>query len=122
MSATPWVVGLVVLAAMLLVNRLGQASPAVVRDLARRGARIIDVRTRAEFSSGHLPTAVNRPLGELAGGIGAIAPDKDQPVLLHCASGARSESAKRILRGMGYRHVVNVGSNARARRLLAPEG
>lgn len=121
MNATPLVVGLLILGAILLFKFLGQARPTDVRDQARRGARIIDVRTRTEFSDGHLPQAVNIPLGELQDRISEVAPDKNQLILLHCASGARSESAKRVLRGMGYRHAQNVGSYARARRLLASE-
>jgi len=44
--------------------------------------------------------------------------DKDRVLLLHCQSGARSASAKKILTAMGYTHAFNLGSYERAARIV----
>jgi rhodanese-related sulfurtransferase len=108
-----------ILALLLALKHVGRARADLVRARAANGALVVDVRTRSEYDEGHLPNALNIPLHEIKERIAEFAPDKNQPLLLHCASGARSEAAKRILRGMGYRNVHNVGSYARARALLA---
>lgn len=81
-------------------------------------ATLIDVRSPAEFATGHLKDAVLLPLPTLAQGIASVAPDKEQPVIVYCQSGARSAMAQMQLRAMGYRHVVNGGGvHALAQRM-----
>jgi phage shock protein E len=77
------------------------------------------VRTREEFAGGHLAQALSIPLHELADRLPVDVPDKNTPLLLHCASGARSAAGKRTAEGLGYRTVVNVGSYGRAQKLTA---
>jgi rhodanese-related sulfurtransferase len=72
------------------------------------GALIIDVRTPAEFSSGHLKKAINIPLGNLQGRLAKL--KKDRPIITCCASGMRSRSARSILRSNGFGEVYNGGS------------
>lgn len=107
-----------VVAALFLLKRLGQITPAQARALLRDGAIVIDVRSPSEFARGHLRGAVNIPVGELAERIGRQVPDKTRPVLLHCLSGTRSGMGARSLRGLGYANVHNLGSLGRARRVL----
>lgn len=79
-------------------------------ELRRRlsaGAVVIDVRSPAEFHAGAHPGALNIPLQELAGRLGEI--PRDRPVVLYCASGARSGMALAMLRRAGYADVVNAG-------------
>lgn len=118
MNSFAWIIAVVVLAALVLLKQLGQARAGDVKRLRDEGGRVIDVRTASEFEAGHLPGAINIPLGELTGRIASAAPDKNQPLLLHCASGARSAAAVKILRDLGYPRAVNVGSYSRARALL----
>ena len=84
----------------------------------RKGATIVDVRSEGEFREGHLATAVNIPLDGLRDEIARLAPNKEQPLLLHCLSGARSGIGRTMLRKMGYRNVFNLGSYGRAARIL----
>jgi phage shock protein E len=93
-------------------------SPQALAALLPQNPRIIDVRTAAEFQSGHLANAVNIPLAELGRNIGRQAPGKALPILLHCASGARSAAGKKALEQLGYTNVHNLGSFSRARTLL----
>lgn len=116
-----WIILLVIVAALLAVFALKRAGQVPV-DVARRhlgeGAVVIDVRSPGEFSRGHLPGAVNVPLGEIARGIEKVAPDRNTVVLLHCLSGARSGMAARALRGLGYSRAFNLGSYGRAEEIL----
>jgi rhodanese-related sulfurtransferase len=76
--------------------------------LLKQGAQVVDVRSLAEFSSGHAAGSVNIPLPEI--GERARELDKDLPVIVCCASGTRSALAARRLRGQGFKNVVNAGS------------
>ena len=76
--------------------------------LARDGYRVIDVRERTEWEAGHIPSATLVPLSEGAERIAEAAPDKDTPLLLHCAVGGRSARAAAWLVEMGYTNVVNL--------------
>lgn len=78
------------------------------------GALVLDVRSSAEFSSGHLPNAINLPVEEIEVALPLRVKDKNQVLLLHCQSGMRSGVAKTKLVGLGYANVFNLGSYARA--------
>jgi molybdopterin/thiamine biosynthesis adenylyltransferase/rhodanese-related sulfurtransferase len=69
------------------------------------GAAWIDVRELDEWQEGHLPGAVHIPRGFLEIRIEAAVPDKAQPVVLYCASAARSAFAAKSLQGLGYENV-----------------
>ena len=64
------------------------------------GARLVDVRTEAEYESGHIPGAELAPVTRIA----AIAEDWDrsQPLAVYCATGNRSADASRVLAQMGF--------------------
>ncbi len=113
---------IVIVGAFLLLKRSGQVSEEAAREYLRRGAEVIDVRSPAEFRSEHLPKAINIPLGELQERIGTHASKKDEVLLLHCLSGARSGSGRRLLKQMGYTQVFNLGSYARAKRIVGSVG
>ncbi len=70
---------------------------------------LIDVRSYAEYMAGHLPNAHCLPLPQMAHLLRQMAPDRDAPIVLYCASGARAEQALGLLQGMGYKHVINGG-------------
>lgn len=78
---------------------------------AASGAVLLDVRTREEYSQGHIPGSVNLPLQAMAGGE-AVPGGKDAPLFLYCHSGARSARAARFLARMGYTNVKNIGGMA----------
>jgi phage shock protein E len=69
---------------------------------------ILDVREPAEFATGHVPGAVNVPLGDIRmGRILPECPDVNKTVLIYCRSGRRSDVGGRILAASGYRDVRN---------------
>jgi sulfur-carrier protein adenylyltransferase/sulfurtransferase len=69
------------------------------------GAVWVDVREGDEWQEGHLPGAVHVPRGYLESRIETVAPDKDKPVVLYCASAARSAFAAKTLEELGYTDV-----------------
>ncbi len=77
------------------------------KKIIEQGGTIIDVRTPAEFKMGHPNGAKNIPLQNLESKISEIKKMK-QPILVCCASGMRSASAKAILEKHGL-EVHNAG-------------
>ena len=67
-------------------------------------------RESDEFRDGAYPGAKNIPLADLGRRLGEI--PKDRPVVLYCASGARSSSAARAMKQAGYSDVINAGGLA----------
>ena len=78
-------------------------------DLMKSGAIIIDVRTKNEFQGGHIKKSTNIPLDTLVSNLSKLK-DTNQPIITCCASGMRSASAKRILKGKGFKEVYNGGA------------
>jgi len=111
---TSFLVALAVFVAVVYVLflRAGGISGTEARKLVEAGARLVDVRSPAEFSSGHLPGAINIPVQELSTRTGELAPS-DKPIVLYCQSGMRSASAARILKSAGYSAVHNLGGMRR---------
>ncbi|MFG2989637.1 rhodanese-like domain-containing protein [Streptomyces sp. NPDC048257] len=63
---------------------------------------VVDVRTPGEFASGHLPGAVNVPLDRLTRSLPELRRAAGhRPLLVVCASGARSENAAGTLASQG---------------------
>ncbi len=56
------------------------------------GSQLVDVRTPAEYASGHIDGADNLPLQDIQAGVLPTAA-KDQPVYVYCRSGNRSSQA-----------------------------
>jgi phage shock protein E len=79
-----------------------------IQELIDNGAKIIDVRTKAEFQQGHVRNSINIPLDRLSDNLKKL--DKSKPVITCCASGMRSASARSILKSHGFTEVHNGGS------------
>lgn len=84
--------------------------------LVKAGATILDVRTKGEYSGGHVRGSINIPLQDLASGLNKI--NKSKPVITCCASGMRSSSAKSLLLRSGFQEVYNGGSWSRLDSLV----
>lgn len=108
----------VIVAVTLLLKRAGLISPRDAHAYLQTGALLVDVRTPGEFSSGHLPNAINLPLGEIETSLPSRVSDKSRVILLHCQSGMRSGLAKRKLNRLGYSKAYNLGSYGRADQIV----
>ncbi len=69
---------------------------------------IIDVRTIAEYSGGHVAGSINIPLRELPDRLESLK-SFDAPLILCCASGMRSAQAEQYLADAGL-ECINGGS------------
>ncbi|MBK9736702.1 MAG: rhodanese-like domain-containing protein [Saprospiraceae bacterium] len=67
----------------------------------------IDVREPYEYEASNLGAKLI-PLGNLLGALNELEPFKDQEIVIHCRSGARSGSAKITLSQLGYTKVRNL--------------
>jgi phage shock protein E len=109
---------LVVAIAYMFFKRAGQIPKQEASQYLKAGAMIIDVRSNNEFDSGHIIQAFNMPLDR----IDVLAPstlkDKNKVLLLHCATGVRSNLAKKKLVDLGYKNVFNLGSYDRAQKII----
>ncbi len=70
---------------------------------------LIDVREPDEFASGHIPNAVDVPLGDVVNGVIRLGIPKDQPVMVYCRTGRRSSEAASKLQGAGYQKIYDLG-------------
>jgi phage shock protein E len=86
---------------------LGMGPKIDFNEVIKRGATIIDVRTKGEYQGGHIKGSVNIPLQNLQNNLSKL--KKDQPIITCCASGMRSASAKSILKSNGFNEVHNGG-------------
>lgn len=73
-------------------------------------AAVIDVRTEAEWQSGHLTKANLIPWEDIVLGAEKLNLAKDQPIAVFCRSGNRAGKAKALLEAAGYTHIDNLGS------------
>lgn len=79
-----------------------------VHALMQKGAVIVDVRTPAEYNSGHIKGSINIPLDQIGAKI-AFLKNKKVPVITVCRSGARSSAAEGVLKNNGI-EVYNGGA------------
>lgn len=70
------------------------------KELLDQGAVIIDVRTPGEYAGGHVAGSKNIPLNTIGNRVDEIKKMK-KPVVLCCASGARSGQATSMLQRQG---------------------
>ena len=107
------ITSLLIAAALLALTGLagcssdsGVADNARLRELQAQGAPAIDVRTAGEFEAGHIPGAVHVPLESLTSAVEGW--DLSAPVVLYCATGARSAEAAQVLRSLGFERVYDL--------------
>jgi phage shock protein E len=96
---------------------LGFGPKADFAALAKEGAIILDVRTKAEYASGHIQGSLNIPV-ELLGQSLHKLKDKEKVIITCCASGMRSSAARSLLRAKGYARVYNGGGWSALRQKL----
>jgi phage shock protein E len=118
MNWTTILVALAVLAVLFFLRRPGQISSKDAQAHLKSGALVIDVRTPAEFNSGHLPGAINLPLDGIETSLPRRVQDRNQVLLLHCQSSMRSGVARKKLTGLGYANAFNLGSYERAAQIV----
>ena len=94
----------------------GSANEAALTAL-KEGGIVIDVRTPAEYSGGHVAGSKNIPLNEIPNRAKEIAGMK-KPIVLCCRSGNRSGQATQFLQAAGV-SCVNGGTWQQVNALTA---
>jgi rhodanese-related sulfurtransferase len=81
-----------------------------VHRLLQRGDQVVlvDVREKEELALGYLKDSIFIPRASLLAKAEALLPDKDLPIVVYCAAGARSIMAAKSLKGMGYTNVSSM--------------
>lgn len=107
-------------------GRINEISPEQAEALRVGGAVLVDVREPFEYSSGHLPDAVNLPRGVLEFQIHAhpamacvpaeALSQPERTLVLYCLTGGRSALAADSLRQLGFSQVHSLAGGFNAWR------
>ncbi|OHA83653.1 MAG: hypothetical protein A2937_02045 [Candidatus Yonathbacteria bacterium RIFCSPLOWO2_01_FULL_47_33b] len=78
------------------------------QELMKQGATVLDVRTKDEYTEGHIENAVNIDFydPEFAENIKGL--DKAKQYVVHCQSGGRSAKATALMEELGFVSACNV--------------
>lgn len=89
------------------IDRIPYVSASDLEPLLRKGGqKILDVRKKTEFLSGHIIGAINAPLDYIEEYSRRM--DKTETYYIHCAGGYRSMIFASILKSRGYKNVIDV--------------
>ena len=86
----------------------------VVQLINREKAVVVDICEPAEFAAGHVTGAKNIPLADLEAKLPGMVKNKTLPLVLVCASGARSGRAVAIAKKLGYEQAQSLGGGLKA--------
>jgi rhodanese-related sulfurtransferase len=111
-------IGILVVVAIVifLIASMGGKTPASVsvdkaHQMYEAGTFVLDVRTLEEWNEFHVPNTTLIPLEELAARVNEL--PKDQPILVVCRSGNRSQTGRDILLQAGFNAIsMDGGLNA----------
>lgn len=78
-------------------------------ELIAQGALLVDVRSQAEFDTGHLEGALLIPHTDVAARLSEFGSDKSRPIVLYCRSGNRAGKAEEVLAAHGFTNIHNAG-------------
>jgi phage shock protein E len=85
----------------------GVVSGEAAHTLVATGIKVVDVRTPAEYASGHVPGAVNIPFDEMPQRYAEVGPPST-PILVYCKTGRRSGIAIGTLRQKGFTTIYDL--------------
>lgn len=89
-------------------NLFSSSSSVDLKGLLDNGALLLDVRTRGEYAGGHVKDSKNIPLDELGKNLHKL--NKEQNIVVVCASGMRSANAVNMMKRNGFVNCYNGGS------------
>ena len=120
-----WLVSLfVAILALLLWNIFGSAMSGLVqvgptevtRLLNHEKALLLDLRTNADYSSGHILSARNIPAAELESRQKELQKHRSAPIILCCSRDSDGVKAGRILRFSGFENIYSLKGGLEAWR------
>jgi phage shock protein E len=83
-----------------------QASELLQRINAKNAPVVIDPRSPMEFKGGHIPGAVNAPVGKLLLHMVPMPEDRTRELVIACMHGQRAWMAQKILAFRGYHNTA----------------
>jgi rhodanese-related sulfurtransferase len=111
-------VTLLILVGFLAFNLMSPMAiyPADAKDKLKKGEfdAVVDVRTDAEWSLGHVPLAIHIPVATLKTDLPQRIPDKSSRILFYCNTTTRARVAADLAKSLGYtnsRYLVGTHSN-----------
>lgn len=69
---------------------------------------VLDVRSKEEYDTGHVPGAVHIPYGELSSRLSELPGGEGQEIVVYCEVGGRAAVATKVLENAGYSEVRNL--------------
>lgn len=109
------VAGALLLAPMLKAGAHGGLTAAMaVQLINREKAVVIDVCGADEYSAGHVVGAKNVPLADLEARLPVVVKNKALPLIMVCASGARSARAVATAKKLGYANAQVLAGGIKA--------
>lgn len=88
-----------------------------IKEVLRKGAVVIDVRTAQEYDRGKVPGSINIPVDRIATSVARIK-GMGKPVVFCCASGIRSRTARNIMLQHGFKEAYAAGSWEKIIRII----
>ncbi|MBJ2155686.1 rhodanese-like domain-containing protein [Variovorax sp. IB41] len=85
-----------------------------VQLINRERAVLVDVREPEEFATGHMIGAKNVPLNQLDEKLASTVKNKNVPLLLVCATGARAQRGVAMAKKLGYEQAQAVAGGLKA--------
>jgi phage shock protein E len=92
----------------IIETLFGKKEKTDFKELVQKGAIVIDVRSPAEYRSGHVPGSINIALEQVGSTINSLKQRKS-PLIMVCRSGTRSNMATIMLKNAGL-EVYNGGA------------
>jgi phage shock protein E len=87
-----------------------------LKQMIQEGAFMVDVRSIAEYNSGHVTGSVNIPVDTISKNLDKF--KNQNGVLVFCASGMRSGVAKTILQNNNVPNVINAGTWSKVNKII----
>lgn len=119
-------IGILAVVAVVVIMLASFANPGNTTTLAREisvkeaysmyqnGTFVLDVRTQEEWNDYHAPGTTLIPLDQLASRVNEV--PRDQPIVVICRSGNRSQEGRDILLQAGFTDVTSVSGGLNAWR------
>lgn len=89
-------------------NQINEINFTKLKDMAAKGAVLIDVRSPQEYKEGHLDGSINFPLYDLERNSENLIKNKENTIILYCQSGSRSNKALEILKKQGCSSLYQI--------------
>ena len=93
------------LSAAEAIKLVGEPGTAPGKPPPHETVTVLDVRTPAEFTAGHIKSAVNIDFRAPDFEKRLVQLDKNRPYLVHCAGGGRSSKVRDLMAKLGFRKI-----------------